>query len=126
MSLIDQYLTLQQEIKERALHVNNLVADYTMDNEIDDDSYCFGWCGVFSVGHLDLAIYGDTVRLEYDDGDSCPSYWEVPTDWIGLSDSQVIKAYLVELERRRQYDKMTELSKLERQAKELGFSLVKQ
>lgn len=126
MLLINQYVDLERQIKERALHVNNLVANYTMDNEIDDDSYCFGWCNVFNISHLDLAVYRQSIRLEYDDGDSCPRYWDVPTKWLDMSDEDIIKDYLIELERRREIDKMTSIQKLERQANELGFCLVKQ
>ena len=128
MNLIDQYLDLEQQIKERALHANNLIANYTMDNGIDGDSYRFGWCGVADVSHLDLIIYGQTIRLEYDDGDSCPSYWEVPVTWVGLeySDKDIIECYLSELNRRREIDKLTSIQQLERQANELGFCLVKQ
>lgn len=126
MNLIDQYTDLEQQIKERALHVNNLIANYTMDNDIDDGSYCFGWCGVFNASSLDLVMYGDKIRLEYDDGDTCPNHWDVPASWLELSDEDIIKDYLVELDRRREIDKLTSIQKLERQVKELGFCLVKQ
>lgn len=126
MSLIDQYLDLEKQIKERALYVNDLVASYIQENEIDDDSYRIPWCNIADADYLELMYSGDTVVLEYDDGDGWPSQWCVPARWLDMSDEDVIKDYLVELERRREIDKMTELKKLERQANELGFCLVKQ
>ena len=126
MSLIDQYLDLEKQIKERALYVNDLVADYIQEKVIDDDSYRVSWCNIADADYLELMYSGDTVVLEYDDGDGWPSRWDVPARWLDMSDEDVIKDYLVELERRREIDKMTELKKLERQANELGFCLVKQ
>lgn len=126
MNLIDQYLDLEKQIKERALYVNDLVAGYIQENEIDDDSYRIPWCNIADADYLELMYSGDTVVLEYDDGDGWPSQWCVPARWLDMSDDDVIKAYLVELERRREVDKLTSIQKLEQQANELGFCLVKQ
>lgn len=126
MSLIDQYLTLEQEIKERALYVNNLVANYISDNDIDDDSYRFNWCGVVEISYLGFTLCGRHFILEFDDGDSYPITWNIPTDWIDMSDEEIIQDYLSELARRREIDKLTSIQKLERQANELGFILTKQ
>lgn len=126
MNLIDQYVDLEQQIKERALHVNNLVADYITENDIDDDSYRVSWCGVVNESYLDFTIAGDKIILEFDCGDGWPTEWGVPTKWLNMPDEDIIKDYLIELERRREIDKMTSIQKLERQANELGFCLVKQ
>lgn len=126
MSLIDQYIDLEKQIKERALYVNNLVADYTMDNHIDDDSYRVSWCNIADADYLELMYSGDTVVVEYDDGDGWPSQWQVPVRWLDMSDEEIIQDYLSELSKCIETDKLTAIQKLERQANELGFCLVKQ
>lgn len=126
MNLIDQYITLENQIKERALDVNNLVADYIQEKAIDDDSYHISWCNISDAEYLELMYSGKEVVLEYDDGDGWPTQWTVPTHWLDMSDEDIIDDYLVELNRRREIDKLTSIQQLERQANELGFCLVKQ
>lgn len=126
MSMIDQYLDLEKQIKERALYVNNLVSDYIIENDIDDDSYRVSWCNIADADYLELMYSGDTVVVEYDDGDGWPLTWDVPVKWLDMSDEDVIKDYLSELSKCKETDKLTAIQKLERQAKELGFCLVKQ
>lgn len=126
MSLIDQYLDLEKQIKERALYVNNLVADYISENDIDDDSYRVSWCNIADVYYLELMFSGDTLVLEYDDGDGWPTQWAVPVRWLDMSDEEIIQDYLSELSKCKETDKLTAIQKLERQAAELGFCLVKQ
>lgn len=126
MNLIDQYTDLENKIKQNALYANNLVAEYITDNRINDDSYRVSWCGVADNLYLDFTIAGDKIILEFDNGDGWPTTWEVPVSWIDMSDNEVTKDYLQELDRRREVDKMTSIQKLERQANELGFCLVKQ
>lgn len=126
MSLIDQYLTLENQIKERALDVNNLVADYIQEKDIDDDRYRVSWCNISDAEYLELMYSGKEVVLEYDNGDGWPSQWCVPTHWLDMSDEDIIQDYLSELNKRRETDKLTSIQQLERQANELGFVLTKQ
>lgn len=126
MNLIDQYLDLEKQIKERALYVNNLVADYTMDNHIDADSYHVSWCNIADVYYLELMFSGDTLVLEYDDGYGWSSQWQVPVRWLDMYDEEIIQDYLSELSKCKETDKLTSIQKLERQAAELGFVLSKQ
>ena len=126
MSLIDQYLDLEKQIKERALYVNNLVAEYITENRIDDDNYRVSWCNIADVNHLEFAIIVNKVILSYLDEEGWDTQWEIPVKWIDMSNNDILEDYLVELENRRMIDKMTSIQKLERQAKELGFVLSKQ
>lgn len=124
MSLIDQYIDLENQIKERALDVNNLVADYIQEKDIDDDSYHVSWCNISDAEYLELMYSGKEVVLIYDDGYT--TQWEVPAHWLDMSDEDVIDDYLIELNKRREIDKLTSIQQLECQANDLGFCLVKQ
>ena len=124
MNLINKYLDLEKQIKERALYVNNLVADYITEEDIDDDSYRVSWCNIADADYLELMYSRHTVVLEYDDGYGYQTQWDVPAKWLDMSDEDVIKDYLVVLERRREIDKLTSIKKLERQANNLGYKLV--
>ena len=117
---IDKHLAQLEAIKLRAIEINNLLFEVT----VEEDWREYDWCGV-APDWLDVSVSSGKVELDYDDGD-WPRTWCIPVELFDYSDEELVNYVKIEAKRDNLLQQNLEYARLQTQAKELGYRLVKE
>lgn len=120
-NLIEQYTTLHNQIKERAVHINKLLSDCEMPEHLGGCGMLF--CGV-ELDSLGMTLDRNNITLEYfvpweDYSDT----WTIQLEWIDMEDDDIISAYISQCGNEYQVEQQREINRLKNMAELYGYML---
>lgn len=121
-NLIEQYEELHNKVKERALYINDMLAELELPEHLEN--FSTPYCGVMAEA-LNMKVWYNCITLTYS-----PSYedwedqWHVNKDWIDMEDADVIAAYLQNRDSAYQIERQHDLERLKREAEMFNMMLV--
>jgi hypothetical protein len=121
--LIDQYQTLRNTIIERAIHINNMLYDLELPDELE--WYHPSYCGV-QVEYLRNSVINEyIVNLIYPDPyDDYEETWTITASYIDMEDKDIIEDFIKRIGVQYGRDKQRSVELLKREAEDLGYDLV--
>lgn len=123
MTLVEQYKQLHNTITERAIYINDMIAQMDVDEHLQD--YLPDYCGVCKEV-VDLCVSYNVVMLSYVDCDDYTTHWYVNSDYIDMSDKDVKAHYLQTIKDKHEIAMAHKLRNLKEDAKMFGYKLVKE
>ena len=119
-NLIEQYTLLHNQIKERAVYINNLLSEAEMPEHLDGGML---FCGV-ELDSLGMTIDRNDITLEYfvpweDYSDT----WTIQLEWTDMEDDDIISAYVAQCESEYQVEQQREINRLKNMAELYGYML---
>lgn len=121
-NLIEQYEAIHNKVKERALYINDMLAQLELPEHLENSRTPH--CGVM-VEDLSMKVWYNCVTLTY-----LPPYedyeeqWHVNKDYIDMEDGDVVPTYIKYLEDCYQIEKQHDLKRLKREAEVYNMMLV--
>lgn len=121
--LIDQYQTLRNTIIERAIHINNMLYDLELPDELE--GYHPSYCGV-QVEYLRNSVINEyIVNLIYPDPyDDYEETWDIPSSYIDMTDEDICEDFVKRYTEQSNRNKQHKIDLLKREAEYLGYDLV--
>ena len=121
--LINKYQTLRNKIIERAIHINNMLYDLELPDELE--GYRPSYCGV-QVEYLRNSVINEySVNLIYPDPyDDYEETWVITASYIDMDDKDIIEDFIKLINIQYGRDKQRRVELLKRDAEWLGYDLV--
>lgn len=121
--LIDKYQTLRNTIIERAIHINNMLYDLELPDELE--GYHPSYCGV-QVEYLRNSVINEyIVNLIYPDPyDDYEETWDIPSSYIDMTDEDICEDFVKRYTEQSNRNKQHKIDLLKREAEYLGYDLV--
>lgn len=123
-NLINKYQNLRNEIIKRAIHINNMLHDLELPDELD--SYRPTYCGVQTEGLCNSIITDYSVNLIYPDPyEDYEETWIVTASYIDMEDVDIVSDFIKRIDVQYIRDKQHMVDSLKRDAEYYGYELVK-
>lgn len=121
--LINKYQTLRNKIIERAIHINNMLYDLELPDELE--GYRPPYCGV-QVEYLRNSVINEySVNLIYPDPyDDYEETWVITASYIDMDDKDIVEDFIKRINIQYGRDKQRKIELLKRDAEWLGYDLV--
>lgn len=122
--LINKYQTLRNKIIERAIHINNMLYDLKLPDELE--GYRPAYCGV-DVEYLRNSVINEySVNLICKDpyDDDYEEAWVITSSYIDMDDKDIVDDFIKRTNVQYGKDKQYRLELLKRDAEWLGYDLV--
>ena len=121
--LINKYQTLRNKIIERAIHINNMLYDLELPDELE--GYRPPYCGV-QVEYLHNRVINEySVNLIYPDPyEDYEEAWVITASYIDMDDRDIVDDFIKCIGVQYGRDKQHKFDMLKRDAEWLGYDLV--
>lgn len=123
MTLVEQYKQLHNTITERAIYINDMLAQMDVAEHLQE--YLPDYCGVCKEV-VQLCVSFNVVMLSHVDYDDYTTHWYVNSDYIEMSDEDVKAHYLQVIKNKHEIAMAHKLRNLHGDAKMFGYKLVKE
>lgn len=121
--LIDKYQTLRNKIIERAIHINNMLYDLELPDELK--GYRSGYCGLQAEDLHNSVINQYSVKLIYPEPyEDYEETWTITTSYIDMEDEDIVKDFIARINIQQGRDKQRRFDLLKRDAEYFGYELV--
>lgn len=121
--LIDKYQTVRTKIIERAIHINNMLYDLELPDELE--GYRSGYCGVQAEDLHNSIINQYSVNLIYPDPyEDYEETWTITTSYIDMDDKDIVADFIERIKIQQGRDKHHRFELLKRDAEYFGYELV--
>lgn len=120
--LIDKYQTLYNMVIERAIHINNMLYELDLPDQLEHYKPAYCNLDIESVGEMSVDI---VVRLvyfvPYEDYNET---WEIPTSYIDMEDKDIVEDFIKRITEKCRRETIRNIELLKRDADVLGYELV--
>lgn len=121
--MIEQYKQLHKHIKERAIYINDMLAEMDVAEHLQE--YLPKYCGVCSEA-VNMCVSYNVIMLSYTDYDDYTTHWYVDAAYIDTPDEAIKTYHLDVIESEYNKDMAHKLRNLHEDAKMFGYRLVKE
>ena len=121
-SLIEQYEALHNQVKARAVYINDMLAELKLPEHLQN--FSTPYCGS-TAEDLNMEVGDNRITLSYlPPFEDYEDEWHINKDYIDMRDSAVIDVHFKYLESCYQKEKQHDLERLKREANLYGMMLV--
>ncbi len=121
--LIDKYQTLRNKIIERAIHINNMLHDLELPDELE--GYRPGYCGEQAEDLHNSIINQYSVNLIYPyPYEDYEETWTITTSYIDMDDKDIVADFIERIKIQHGRDKHRRFELLKCDAEYFGYELV--
>lgn len=121
--LIDKYQTLRTKIIERAIHINNMLYDLELPDQLE--GYRSDYCGVQAEDLHNSVINQYGVNLIYPDPyEDYEETWVITASYIDMDDKNIVADFYERVKIQYGRDKQHRFDLLKRDAEYFGYELV--
>lgn len=121
--LIDKYQKIRTKVIERAIHINNMLYDLELPDELE--GYRPSYCGVPVEDLRNSVINQYGVKLIYPDPyEDYEETWVITTSYIDMEDKDIVVDFIGRIKIQYGRDKQRRLDLLKRDAEYFGYELV--